>query len=347
MHISKILVGASALAATAQARLLMFLPMNETAGIRANDWSGNSLHGTYVNGPLLQGSNGARLDGINDYIQLPVNILRNLGSLTISIEVLVRPEQTGQWFIYGIGNTASTGFGYGYLFATGDPQLRVGITPTHWDYEAEVRTNRAMPRGVWKTVTFTIESAYGGKLGLYDDGKYIAGRTNTLPITAPGLINSGLTQNNYIGRSVFVLDKFLAGSVRNFRLYDNVLSAAEISALHRPGNPQPTTTQPSWPQPTTTSRQPQPTGETPEDKVSAALVAITIPNSDNIRGNINLPATSNGLTVRWETSDSSVLRVNGLVTRPRGDDVTVVLKARVAADGVSGERSFFVTVKGI
>ena len=341
MHSSKstLFAALASLAATAQGRLLMHLPLNETSGTRANDWSGNNLHGTYVNGPQLQGANGARLDGVNDYIQLPNNLLRNLGSLTASIEVNVRSEQTGQWFIYGIGNTArETGFGYGYLFATGDPQLRVGITPTHWDFEAEVRTNRALPRNTWKTITFTIEVANGGRLGLYDDGKYIAGQTNTLPITTPGLINSGITQNNYIGRSVFNLDKYLAGSVRNFRLYDNVLSANEIAALHRPATPQPT--QPSNPQPT------QPGGQKPEDRVTTALTAINIPNSDNVRGNINLPATSNGLTIQWETSDSSVVRINGLVTRPVGRDVTVVLTARVSVDGVSGERSFFVTVKG-
>ncbi|KAK5652024.1 hypothetical protein OQA88_10927 [Cercophora sp. LCS_1] len=326
---SAVLTTLAALTATAQGRLLLHLPLNETSGTRARDYSGNNLHATYVNGPQLQGSNGARLDGVNDYIQLPDNLVRNLGSLTASIEVSIRGEQTGQYFIWGIGNTAkATGFGYGYLFATGDPQLRVGITPTHWDYEAEVRTNRPLPRNTWKTVTFTIEAANnGGRLGLYDDGRYIAGRTNTLAVAAPGLINSGVTVNNYIGRSVFNLDKYLAGSVRNFRLYDNVLSANEIAALHRP--------------PTT---QPQP--QKPEERVTAALTSISIPNSDNIRGDINLPTTSNGLTIRWETSDPSVVEANGWVTRPWGQDVTVVLTARVSFEGVSGERSFFVTVKG-
>lgn len=341
MHSSKSTLFAvlASLTATVQGRLLMHLPLNETTGTRANDWSGNNWHGTYVNGAQLLGVNGARLDGVNDYIRLPDNMLRNLGSLTASIEVNIRSEQTGQYFIYGIGNTArETGFGYGYLFATGDPQLRVGISPTHWDFEAEVRTNQPLPRNTWKTITFTIEAANGGRLGLYNDGRYVAGRTNTLPITAPGLINSGSTVNNYIGRSVFSLDKYLAGSVRNFRLYDNVLSANDIAALHRPQ-----TTQPTDPQPGGGS---EGGGQKPEDLVATALTAISIPNSDNILGNVNLPAISNGLTIRWETSDASVVRADGIVTRPRGQDVIVVLTARVSVDGVSGERSFFLTVKG-
>lgn len=334
---SALLAAVASLVATAQSRLLVHLPLNDTSGTRATDWSGNNLDGAYVNGVQLQGNNGARLDGVNDYIQLPANLLRNLGALTVSIEVNVRAEQTGQWFIFGIGNTAAaTGYGYGYIFATGDPQLRVGVTPTHWDFEAEVRTNRALPRNTWKTITFTIESANGGRLGLYDDGKYISGRTNTAAITAPGLITQGSTLNNYIGRSLFVADKYLAGSVRNFRLYDMALSANEIANL----NKQPTA-------PTNPTQPTNPGGQKPEDRVTAALTGIAIANVDNITGNIDLPATSNGLTIRWETSDSSVVRINGLVTRPRGQDVTVVLTARVSTDGVSGERSFFLTVKGM
>jgi len=43
-----------------------------------------------------------------------------------------------------------------------------------------------------------------------------------------------------------------------------------------------------------------------------------------------------------------VVRINGLVTRLVRRDVTVVLTVSVSVDGVrSGERSFFVTVKGI
>lgn len=43
-----------------------------------------------------------------------------------------------------------------------------------------------------------------------------------------------------------------------------------------------------------------------------------------------------------------VVRINKLVTRPIRRDVTVVLTVSISVDRVrSGERSFYVTVKGI
>jgi len=333
-------VAAACLAAPAQAKLLLYLPLNETSGTRATDYSGSNLHGTYVNGPQLQGSAGARLDGTNDYIQLPNNLLRNLGSLTVSIDVNIRDEQTGLYFIFGIGNTASSGAGNGYLFATGDPELRAAISPSNWESEAEASTSAPLPRNQWKTVTFTVQTA-AQLLGLYDDGVYVGGQTNApAGITAPGLITQGNTQNNYIGRSVYRDDTYLAGSVRNFRLYDNALSAPEIAGLHRPGGAQPGGGQGGG------GGGGGGGGVAPEDRVTAALTGISIPNIDNVRGNINLPASSGGLTIRWESSDTNVIRINGQVTRPVGRDVVVILTARVSVDGAGGERSFFVTVKG-
>ncbi|KAK3360603.1 concanavalin A-like lectin/glucanase domain-containing protein [Lasiosphaeria hispida] len=319
---STLIAVVASLATTAQAKLLIYLPLNETSGTRATDYSGSNLHGTYVNGPQLQGSNGARLDGNNDYIQLPNNLLRNLGSLTASIEVNIREEQTGLYFIFGIGSTASSsGAGNGYILATGDPEYRVAVSPSNWESEAEVRTTSALPRNQWKTVTFTVQTA-AQLLGLYDDGVYIGGQTNTAAITAPGLITRGNTANNYIGRSVYTQDKYLAGSVRNFRLYDNALSAPEIAKLHRPGFQQ------DEPLPGGGGGGGGGGGDAPEDRIVAALGSIDIPNIDNIRGNINLPVASGGLAIRWESSDTNVITANGQVTRPVGRDVVVILTAK-------------------
>lgn len=78
------------------------------------------------------------------------------------------------------------------------------------------------------------------------------------------------------------------------------------------------------------------------------LTGINTLRLDNVRGNVNLLITSNRLTICWKISDLGVVRINGLVTRLVRRDVTVVLTVSVSVDGVrSGERSFFVTVKGI
>jgi len=83
---------ASLAAATVHGRLILYLPLNETSGTQATDFSGNNHHGRYVNGPQLQGRDGARLDGNHNCIQLPNDLMWNQYSISASIEVNIRLE---------------------------------------------------------------------------------------------------------------------------------------------------------------------------------------------------------------------------------------------------------------
>ena len=47
--------------------------------------------------------------------------------------------------------------------------------------------------------------------------------------TLPKDIGGGRTTANYIGRSVYSADRYLKGSVRDFRIYNRALSAAEVA----------------------------------------------------------------------------------------------------------------------
>lgn len=327
MHISRsALAAVVACVATVHGRLILYYPLNETSGQQATDFSGNNRHGRYVNGPQLQGSNGARLDGVDDHIKLPDDLMRNQYSISASIDVLVRSEQTGYYFIFGIGNTASNGDGNGYIFATGDPELRAAITPSNWESEAEIRTSNPLPRNEWKTVTFVIESS-AGRIALYLDGVYLGARTNNDAIVAPGSIGTGSTQANYIGRSTFNRDEYLAGSVRNFRLWDHALSATEVANLRSPQFPG------------------SGGGSSAEDRVTVALLSLSIANLDDVRGNLALPSSSNGIPVTWSSSEPNIISNTGRVNRPGNSDVVVTLTASVSFDGASGERSFFATVR--
>ncbi|KAK1750924.1 concanavalin A-like lectin/glucanase domain-containing protein [Echria macrotheca] len=324
---------AIAAATAASAKLVLFLPLNETAGTQATDYSGNNRHGRYINTPALQGRNGTRLDGVDGCIQLPNDLMRNQYTLSASIEVLIRTEQSGNYFVFGLGNAGSNGYGNGYVFVTGDPVLRGAITPSTYDNEAEVRTGSALARNVWTTLTFVVDSTAqgGGRLTLYQDGRSLGGRTNNAAIVAPGSIGTGSTSSNYIGRSTFKADKYLAGSVRNFRLWDHALSAAEVATLVPP------TQAPG------TGGGGGDSGTSAEDRITAALLALNIPNVDAIRGNIVLPTVSNGIPINWSSSQPEVISTNGTVIR-YDQDVLVALTATANFDGASGQRTFFAMV---
>ncbi len=308
-----IAVPSIALAAVPSSGLVVSYSLDETSGTVAHDTSGNGRDAAYVGDPTLSGADGVRLDGADDYVRLPNDILKGLTSVTVSTDVIVRPEQSGSYFIWGLGNTTSW-YGNGYLFATGNP-TRTGIASGNWSTEQETRGSSNLERGVWKTLTYTLD-ADSKTSRLYLDGTQIAENTNTT--ITPGSIGGGTTTANYLGRSNYTPDKRLAGSLRDFRVYDHALSADEVKGLVK----------------------------TPEDTASAqaALDALTVTNIDDVRGNLTLPASSQGLDVTWSSADTDVITDDGDVTRPDAD-TTVALTASVTKGAVTLKRTFSAAVR--
>ncbi|PKS12313.1 hypothetical protein jhhlp_001613 [Lomentospora prolificans] len=276
--------------AQAQNGLILHYRLTETSvddGV-IQDVSGNGNDGKIMGDPELTGAAGLRLDGVDDYVALPNNLMRGLDAITVSTQVLIRAEQSGNYFIFGLGVTSNTD-GNGYVFATGNP-YRAAISSGNWEREAESRTNADLPRDKWVTVTYAVDSN-SRTAALYLDGERVAGLTNNNPLISPGTIGGGSTPNNYLGRSLYTADSFLAGSVRDFRIYNRALTEAEVSEI----------------QPNEASR------------LDAALAALSVHNVDDIRGNIFLPEELDGFKVTWVSSDESVISPDGIVNRQSSD----------------------------
>ncbi|KAF5005286.1 hypothetical protein FDECE_8272 [Fusarium decemcellulare] len=75
-----------------------------------------------------------------------------------------------------------------------------------------------------------------------------------------------------------------------------------------------------------------------------ALSAISVTNANEVRGNIHLPSTADGLSVSWRSSDPDVISNDGVVTR-QDADTEVLLVASIELDGQTDEREFNATVK--
>ncbi len=76
---------------------------------------------------------------------------------------------------------------------------------------------------MWKHLTYTLS---GTTAVLYEDGVEV-GRQTGVTID-PKDIGNGSTLANYIGRSLYSGDRYLKGSVRDFRVYDRALTADEV-----------------------------------------------------------------------------------------------------------------------
>ena len=77
---------------------------------------------------------GLALDGVDDHVKIPNNIAAGLASITVSVDVLVDPAQATPYFIWGLGNPATSSSGNGYLFASGDG-FRAAASKTNWSGE--------------------------------------------------------------------------------------------------------------------------------------------------------------------------------------------------------------------
>ncbi|WP_127819290.1 family 43 glycosylhydrolase [Microbacterium sp. CPCC 204701] len=301
--------------AAAAAQLVAHYPLDETAGTIAVDASGSGRDGTYVGSPALTGAAGVRLDGADDYVDLPDDLLAGLSSITVSAEVLVRAAQATPYFIYGFGNTDASGVGNGYLYSTGN-SYKTSIATGTWTTEQTANSGANLEREVWKTITYTLDDATD-TARIYLDGIQVG--ENTGVTITPGSIGGGVTTANYLGRSVYDADRRLAGSLRDVRIYDSALTAAEVTAL------------------------------VPADdvRVQRDAAALSLGDLSDVTADLTLPAKgANGSTITWVSSDDAAVSPTGTVTRPAAGAAAadVTLTATLTRGAASETRAFSATV---
>ncbi|KAL0940117.1 Xylosidase/arabinosidase 2 [Colletotrichum truncatum] len=85
-------------------------------------------------------------------------------------------------------------------------------------------------------------------------------------------------------------------------------------------------------------------GQDATERIEAALAALTITNIADVRGNLHLPATLDGFTVKWSSNASSVISDDGVVKR-QDENTQVALTASIDHEGVSQERTLIASVR--
>ncbi|MEA2591794.1 MAG: hypothetical protein QOD62_1625, partial [Actinomycetota bacterium] len=174
-------------------------------------------------GPRVPGKigNAVQLSGSGEYVDLPDGIVSGLHDFTVS--AWVNPSANSAWsrvFDFGTG----TG---DYMFLTlsaGGGPMRFAITTSGNGAEQQINAPGTLPLNTWSHVAVTLSGSTGT---LYVNGQPV-GTNNNMTLTPAAL---GATNNNWIGRSQFSGDPFLAATVDDFQIYDHALSAADIATL--------------------------------------------------------------------------------------------------------------------
>lgn len=292
--------------------LLLSYDFTQGIGEAVTDGSGNG-HDAVVHGGAERSGTGITLDGEDDYVALPDDVLAGVEDITVSTEVLIDPAQATPYFLWGFGNTAADGTGNGYLFATGN-SYRAAIASGNWSTEQGLNSGSNLERATWHVLTYTLAD---GTAALYLDGTEVA--TSAEVTLTPGEIGGGETSRNAIGRSVYNGDNLFHGSVRSFDVWDVALEEAQIADL------------------------------VPDDadRLARDAAALSLGDTSAITADLDLPTEGGyGTDVTWSSSDPDVVADDGTVTRPASGEpnATVTLTATLERAGQSTERTFEVTV---
>lgn len=259
---------------------------------------------------------GLAFNGTDTYLRMPDDVLKGMDSVSVALDVMVDSAQSTPYFIYGFGNS-SGGNGNGYLFTTGN-SLRTSIATGNWSTEQTTKPadSHHLTRAVWKHLTYTQT---GGTAVLYEDGVEV-GRNTAVTIT-PGAIGSGSTTANYIGRSLYSGDKLFKGRIRDFRVYDRALAAAEVGQLALPVATQ---------------------------GVADDKAALSLGDTGAVVADLDLPRTgpAGGSLIGWATDDPAVVSDTGEVTRPAAGrpEARATLTATLRKGSVTDTKTFEVTV---
>src|SRR5215469_11173403 len=174
-------------------------------------------------GPRVPGEigNAVKLSGNGEYVNLPSGIVSGLHDFTVS--AWVNPSANTAWsrgFDFGTGTS-------NYMFLTlsaGGGPVRFAVTTSGNGAEQQLNAPGNLPLNTWSHVAVTLSGSTGT---LYVNGQPVA--TNSNMTLNPAAL--GVTNQNWIGRSQFSADPFLAATVDDFQIYDHALSAAEVAAL--------------------------------------------------------------------------------------------------------------------
>ncbi|MEU1304848.1 glycoside hydrolase family 127 protein [Streptomyces shenzhenensis] len=199
-------------------------PFDEATGVSAADRTGAFADALLVGGAswIRDGAADAvALDGVNGHVALPKGLLTGLTELTVSVRVRVDAlAASARVFDFGFHKET-------YLFlavTTGAGRARAALKIAGMAAEDVVDAAGPLPVGRWTHVALTL----GGGTGvLYLDGAE-AGRN---PAMAAGPLLLGATSRNFLGRSQNTIHPYLRGAVRDLRLHNRALTAAEVARL--------------------------------------------------------------------------------------------------------------------
>ena len=199
---------------TAPTPALAHWRMNEGTGASVADSSGNGYAGTNAGATWAAGvaDGGLAFDGIAGSVScgnVPV-------APRMSFAAWVKPADTS-------GNKGILGKSGSYAIKVSGTEL-VYTRPGVADYTS---SNAGILAGVWQHVTVTVDGAQPNGVNFYRNGARVSQRTGSSPSSNANPVLMGTNQFN----------QRFKGALDEIQLFDRVLTAEEVAALHASNDP--------------------------------------------------------------------------------------------------------------
>lgn len=197
--------------------------------------------GRLLGGATLDGSGVVRLDGVDDYVDLPNGIVSTLPEATIAVWVR-RLGGAGYTRIFDFGtgslgedpDDAASTVGRSYIAATPSTGfvpsgLAVLMTQSGSAGEAVATSDTFLPQELrFVTVVVSRET-----LSLFYEGALLTRVPRTVPLATI------VDDNAWIGRSQYSADPYFEAEIADFRIFDVALADCAVRALHAQGSSPP------------------------------------------------------------------------------------------------------------
>ncbi|MFT3752030.1 MAG: LamG domain-containing protein [Paludibacter sp.] len=296
--------------------LILHYNFDAISGTTVPDVSGNSNAGTLMGAAkdtAAYSNNGVKMGVKADYIALPSGFTSTLTLFTFTTWVkLDALKNATRFFDLGIGADATNNFLAFIPSYNGDNGFMcMRYRPVSGTAYNVISTTKC-PTGVWAHIAVTYDwNGTSGKATMYLNGA-VVGSAENLPYN-PSL-SLGATSNNILGVSRWGQDtNGFGGIMDDVRFYNRALTATDVLTLNGLA------------------------------ELNNQYAALTLGDISGVTTNLTLPSTlgTNGVKVRWATSNAALIDTLGTVTRPADYDATAKLTATLSQ--VVGDKTYSMT----
>ena len=302
----------------------------DTAADSAGSNDATLVGGQYVDDPdygqVLYLDGDTSVGGHDSYLEFPQGFFDDMDSMTISMDVN-KVTRTGYTFTFAVGQDRNA-----YLIFNLTPtEFKLAITTGSYSTEQTASWNGAYPNNsrTWVNMKLVITP---DRLSIYRNGELVA-ENREISISISDL---GDNLKAYLGKSFYDEDLYFRGYFDNVKVYNYAMSDWEIQTAYA---------------------QEEAARLAMLGDVRRVADTFEIPDADDIRGNITLPAQKDGVSISWTSSNEDVISTAvvehegydstpaGVVTRGETDK-TVTLTAVFSKDGQqSVTKTYDVVVK--